>query len=180
MSPLREALRRTFAWRGDRVDDARYADVTGWWRDPAVLDGIGPALAGLYGPQRPTVVVGPQSRGMLVGALTASALGVGFVEARKDPTPASDADAVLQRTSAPDYNDEHKVFGFRRRLLHAGDRVLMVDDWIATGATALTVRALVEDSGAQWLGLAAIVDALQDAGLRRRLPLRSLLHERDL
>jgi adenine phosphoribosyltransferase len=180
MNPLREALRGTFAWRGDRYDDTSFADLTGWWRDPIVLGGIGPALAELYAPQRPTVVVGPESRGLLVGALTASALAVGFVEVRKDPAAAADDDAVLRRTSAPDYSDRHKVLGFRRRLLRAGDRALMVDDWIATGATALTVRALVEDSGAQWLGLATIVDALEDAGLRRRLPLRSLLRERDL
>jgi adenine phosphoribosyltransferase len=72
------------------------------------------------------------------------------------------------------------VFGFRRDLVRAGDRVLMVDDWAATGETARVVRALVEDSGAQWIGAACIVDALRDARFRRELPLRALLDVRAL
>jgi adenine phosphoribosyltransferase len=180
MTGIQDTLLRSFAWRGDRFDDTSYADMTGWWRNPAVLGSVGAALARLYREERPTVVVGPQSRGMLVGALTAVALRVGFVEVRKNPQPMSDSDALLRRTSAPDYSDRHKVLGFPRRLLRAGDRALMVDDWVATGATALTVRALVEDSGAEWIGVAAVVDALEDSGLRRRLPLRALLRERNL
>lgn len=56
----------------------------------------------------------------------------------------------------------------------------MVDDWTATGATARTVRALVQDCGADWLGLATVVDASTDRSLRRDLPMRSLIRERDL
>ncbi len=182
MTSIQDALRGTFVWhrRGTWFDGTNSADMTGWWRSPAVLTGVGVALAELYAEEEPTVVVGPESRGMLVGALTAAALRVGFVEMRKNPSSSSDNDPVLRRTSPPDYSDRHMVFGFSRRLLRAGDRVLMVDDWVATGSTALTVRALVEDSGAEWLGVAAIVDALEDSGLRRRLPLRALLHERSL
>ncbi|TCC56003.1 hypothetical protein E0H73_34910 [Kribbella pittospori] len=128
----------------------------------------------------PTVVVGPVSRGALVGALTAAALGVGFVEMRKNQAPATDSDRWVQRTTAPDYRDRHVVFGFRRDLVRAGDRVLLVDDWADTGATAVTARQLVEDSGAQWIGAACIVDALTDARLRHDLPLRALLNIRTL
>jgi adenine phosphoribosyltransferase len=56
----------------------------------------------------------------------------------------------------------------------------MVDDWAATGETARVVRGLVEESGAQWIGAACIVDALQDARFRRDLPLRALLDVRNL
>lgn len=137
-------------------------------------------LHDLFPDAQPTVVVGPSSRGTLVGALAATALSVGLVEARKDPVPAADSDAWLCRTTPPDYRDRHIEFGFRRDLVASGDRVLLVDDWVATGATALTVHDLVEDSGASWIGAAAIVDAATDSRVRRDLNLRSLLHVRDL
>jgi len=144
-----------------------------------VLRGIGPALGGLYDVV-PTVVLGPVSRGSLVGALTAAAVGVGFVEMRKDAGSAVDSDRWVRRTTAPDYRDRHVVFGFRRELIRAGDRVLMVDDWIDTGATARTARRLVEDCGARWIGAACIVDGLTERRLRHDLPVRALLNIRQL
>ncbi|HWD82454.1 MAG TPA: phosphoribosyltransferase family protein [Kribbella sp.] len=144
-----------------------------------MLRAIGPALAGLYD-EEPTVVVGPVSRGSLVGALTAAAVGVGFVEMRKAAGSAVDSDRWVSRTSAPDYQDRQQVFGFRRRLVRPGDRVLMVDDWADTGATAVVARALVEDCGATWIGAACIVDGMMDPRLRHELPLRALLDVRQL
>ncbi|MEU8224417.1 phosphoribosyltransferase family protein [Kribbella sp. NPDC048915] len=141
-----------------------------------MLRAVGPALAELYADAAPTVVLGPVSRGSLVGALTAAALGVGFVEMRKASGSSIDSDRWVRRTSAPDYQDRHVVFGFRRELIRAGDRVLMVDDWIDTGATARTARALVADCGAAWVGAACIVDGLTDPRLRHDLPVRSLLN----
>jgi adenine phosphoribosyltransferase len=116
----------------------------------------------------------------MLGALTAAALGVGFVEIRKNNSQATDSDRWVQRTTGPDYQDRHVVFGFRHGLIKAGDRVLMVDDWADTGATALVVRALVRDCDAHWIGAACIVDALCNAHLRHDLPLRSLLDVRRL
>jgi adenine phosphoribosyltransferase len=126
------------------------------------------------------VVLGPVSRGSLLGALTAAALGVGFVEMRKAMGSAVDGDRWVWRTTAPDYRDRQQVFGFRRQLLRPGDRVLMVDDWIDTGATALAARGLVADCGARWIGAACIVDALTEPQLRHELPVRALLDVRQL
>jgi adenine phosphoribosyltransferase len=144
-----------------------------------LLRDLGPALGHLYD-VTPTVVVGPVSRGSLLGALTAAALGVGFVEIRKNNGQATDSDRWVHRTTGPDYQDRHVVFGFRRDLIKAGDRVLMIDDWADTGATAVVTRALVKDCGAQWIGAACIVDALGNARLRHDLPLRALINARRL
>ena len=88
---LRDHLVAAFAWRGDRVDDGFRADLTGWWRDPGLLRDLGAALAGLFAAEKPTVVLGLPSRGVLLVALVASDLGVGLIEARKDPCPAADS-----------------------------------------------------------------------------------------
>ena len=174
-----ERLRASFRWLGDRTDRDLVADPTGWWHDPAVLAWIGPALAALW-PEPPTLVMGPQSRGSLLGALTARHLGVGLLEVRKDPSSGADSDAWWRATTPPDYRDRHLVMGVRRRLLHAGDRVLFVDDWIDTGGQAAACRRIVEQSGARWTGAAVAVDGLEDAGLRHRLQVRALLRRREL
>ncbi|CCH86153.1 PRPP-binding protein, adenine/guanine phosphoribosyltransferase [Modestobacter italicus] len=177
---LRDRLKATFAWRGDRTDARSLADVTGWWRDPALLADLGPALGDLVPEAKPTVVLGPQSRGSMLGALVATALDIGLVEVRKDDEPLADSDAWLQRTTPPDYRDRHLSLGFRRGLVKGGDRVLFVDDWIQTGGQALATRALVEAAGATWCGAAVVVDGLSDTRVRRDLAISSLIHVREL
>jgi adenine phosphoribosyltransferase len=115
-----------------------------------------------------------------VGPARALALGVGFIEVRKNRSGSSDSDVWLRRTTPPDYRDRHLNLGFRRSLLDAGDRVLLVDDWIATGGQALGTCLLTRDAEGTWLGAATIVDALRSNEVRRRLKVRSLLHVREL
>nr|WP_281362278.1 phosphoribosyltransferase family protein [Cellulomonas humilata] len=128
----------------------------------------------------PTVVLGPQSRGYLVGALVARELRTGFVEVRKDPGRSADSDAWWEVSTGPDYRDRNLSLGVRRDHLRAGDRVLFVDEWVDTGAQAEACHRLVGASGATWLGAVVIVDALDRPSLRRELRLRSLLHVREL
>ena len=178
--PLHDELLRTYGTTGDRTDRTKWADVTGWWRDAGVLGRVGSALADLFEDVDPTVVMGSQSRGTLVGALVATHLGVGLIEIRKDDGPSADSDAWRSRTTPPDYQDRHLKLGFPKRLLLAGERVLFIDDWIDTGGQAVAAQGLTDDSGATWLGAAVIVDALDDARLRRDLNVRCLLHNREI
>jgi adenine phosphoribosyltransferase len=178
----RSRLREALTWRGDRTRKHRYADITLWWRDPSLLRDLGPAPATLCPGPAPTVVLGPDSRGSLIGPLVALHLGVGFVEVRQNGAPAGGGDQWVRRTTPPDYHDRRLELGFCRDLVRPADRVLAVDDWVDTGSRARTVRAMVDDTGASWAGFACIVyalDALDDPRLRRDLG-RSLLHLRDL
>lgn len=177
---VQERLQERFRWLGDRTDPDLRADLTGWWRDAQLLAQLGPALAGLFPDVSPTVIAGPQSRGSLLGPLVAIHLGVGFVELVKNHGSAADSDAWLRVTTAPDYRDRHLRLGARRTLLSSGERVLFVDDWVATGAQVEAAHALVELSGASWLGAAVIVDAAERAQVRRKVNVRSLLHIREL
>lgn len=177
--PFREELLLNFRWQGDRTDDGRWADVTDWWRDSALLSRLGPEVAGLFSAEVPTVVAGTQSRGTLLGALVAAHLGIGLIEIHKNSGPAADSESWRYRTTPPDYRDRHLSLGFPKHLLSAGERVLFVDDWISTGGQALAARGLVEDAGAQWLGAAVIVDGLTEPRLRRDLAVKSLLTIRE-
>ncbi|WP_410566858.1 phosphoribosyltransferase family protein [Amycolatopsis sp. cmx-4-61] len=180
LEEVKSGLRDAVAWRGDRTDEHRYADVTGWWRRPGLLGRLGPALAHLFDGEQPTVVLGPESRGCLLGPLVALRFDAGFVEVRKNRVGSSDSDVWRQRTTPPDYRDRHLTLGFRKSLVGRGDRVLFVDDWIETGGQAHGAHGLVEDAGARWIGAATVVDALSSHQVRRHLKVRSLLHVREL
>ena len=173
-------LRQAFRWLADRLDVRYAADPTGWWADPSILRRLGPSLAAPAAQSRPTHVVGPASRGALLGALVALELGVGLVELRKDPEPSTDSDRWLTARTPPDYQDRNLKLGLRRDLLPPGSRVLFVDDWIDTGGQAVAARQIVHAAEATWCGASVIVDALADAQLRRSLQVSSVLRSRDL
>lgn len=65
-------------------------------------------------------------------------------------------------------------------MLRGGDRVLFVDDWVATGGQGIACQQLIQDGGGTWLGAAVVVDGLESARDRRALNLRGLLHLREL
>ena len=124
---------------------------------------------------RPTVVVSPEVTGFLVGPLVARALGAGFVEAyragarRPIAEPMSWAEVV-------DHRGEVQHLGVRHELLDPDDRVLVVDDWAATGAQARALRSLVGD---RYAGTAVIVDECPPA-VSAELSVRGLLTGADL
>lgn len=180
---FRDELVSAFRWRSDppvwperRVS---YADDSAWFRSPEILAGMGPALAGLHGAGA-TVVMGTESKGMVLAALVAVELGVGMAQVRKEPERASDDDPWLTQRTEPDYRDRNMLLAVRRSQLRTGDRVLFVDDWVATGGQLKACAELVGQADATWLGAAVAVDGLEDSRLRRDLRVRSLVHRRDL
>lgn len=176
---LRERLLAAFRWVDLGPAEAyEVSDASGWWRDGDLLADLGPALAALFVPDRPTVVVGPETSGFLVGPLVARALGIGFVEAYKGDR-AHVADRMLRRTTEPDYRGRVVALSLRARLLDPADRVLVVDDWVATGAQLAALRDLVAEAGASYLGAAVVVDGCPPARTTE-LGIRALLSRGDL
>jgi adenine phosphoribosyltransferase len=170
---LKRALVQSLEWVGDRADPSE------WWRSPSLFAEITRALAHLHDAEAPMVVAGTQSRGMLLGGAVAFHLGVGFVEIRKDKKADAHGLGLLRRSTPPDYADRDLTLTLRRGAVRPRDRVLLVDDWIATGAQARAARTLVGDAGGSWLGVAAIVDDA-DAHTRRDLNARALLRLHEL
>jgi adenine phosphoribosyltransferase len=87
-------------------------------------------------------VVGMEARGFILAAPVALALGAGFVPVRKAGKLPGDTHAV---SYSLEYGDA--VLEVHRDAIAAGDRVLVVDDVLATGGTAAATRRLVELSG---------------------------------
>lgn len=161
-----------FRW----IDDA--ADTWTMLRSADALAGIVAGLAALVEDARPDVVVGIESRGFVLAPPVALTLGVGFAPVRKDgalfPGP------LVERTTDRDYRGNRRTLSARRDLFAAGQRVVLVDDWIETGSQALAVADLVADAGADLVGVAVVVDEA-GPGARAALPmLRSLVRSSEL
>jgi len=108
-------------------------------------------------------IAGIEARGFIIGAALASQLGVGFVPIRK--TGKLPAETVAQ---------EYKLeYGIDRIEMHVDavsprDRVLLVDDLVATGGTAEAACKLIERMGAEIIECCFIID-LPDLGGHARL-----------
>jgi adenine phosphoribosyltransferase len=162
------------------VDFEAQWDTTGcWWRDNEIVSQLGPALAALHREAEPTCVLGVASRGLFLAGLVAIHLGVGVVEVKKGYPGVDLSNRYLVRNAPPDYQNRDLTLHVAEALLTERDRVLFVDDWIDTGAQALTAARLVEDAGAEWIGGSVIVDGTEWS-VRRRLDIRCLLNVREL
>jgi adenine phosphoribosyltransferase len=178
--PLRDRLRGAFRWTDPGPGSTHLvSDRSGWWRDPALLAALGPALGALVPGSAPTVVVSPEVTGFLVGPLVARALGVGFVEAYRAGARRPIAEPMSWADVPADHRGEPQRLGVRRHLLAPGDRVLVVDDWAATGAQARAVYAAVAALGAEPVGTAVIVSECPDE-VAAELRIHSLLSADDL
>ena len=100
-----------------------------------------------------TKVVGAEARGFLVGAPVAYRLGAGFVPARK---PGKLPRAVYSEKYALEYGtDELEI---HKDALSPEDRVLIVDDLVATAGTAVATAKLIEKAGATVVGFSFILE----------------------
>jgi adenine phosphoribosyltransferase len=121
---------------------------------------------------QPTHVLGLESRGFIFGSALAQKLGVGFVPARKPgklPMP----------THQESYGLEYGLdaLEIHRDAFKAGDRVLIVDDVMATGGTAAAAQRLVQRTGAQAVALTVFIELTSLPGREKveGLPVFSVL-----
>jgi len=108
-------------------------------------------------------IVGIESRGFIIGSALAYTLGKGFIPIRKKgKLPAEVVSQEYELEYGTDRIEIHKD------ALKKGERVLIIDDLLATGGTALAAAALVEKLGAKVMEMAFIVD-LPDVGGKKKL-----------
>lgn len=134
-----------------------FKDITPLLADHAALQHVVQALAASArdGEGRLAVdkVLGMESRGFILGAPVALALGVGFVPVRK-------AGKLPRETHAVSYALEYgeATLELHRDALQPGERVLLVDDVLATGGTARATVDLARRCGAEVHGVAVLME----------------------
>ena len=130
-----------------------FKDITPLFDDAEALRAVIDAICEHFADAGITKVVGAEARGFMVGAPVAYRLGCGFVPARK---PGKLPREVYSESYALEYGtDELQI---HRDALTPEDRVLLVDDLVATGGTAVATARLVEQSGASVAGFAFILE----------------------
>ena len=134
-----------------------FKDITPLLADHTALQAIVAALAdaGRAEDGRPVVdkVLGMESRGFILGAPVALALGAGFVPVRK-------AGKLPRETHAVSYALEYgeATLELHRDAVLPGERVLLVDDVLATGGTARATLDLAAQCGAEVHGIAVLME----------------------
>jgi adenine phosphoribosyltransferase len=140
-----------------------FRDITTLLKDPEGLRLCIDDFVQRYKDKRIDVVVGVDSRGFILGAPIAYLLGKGFVLIRKKgKLPAK----CIQEEYTLEYGTD--IIEIHEDAIQKGQRVLIVDDLIATGGTASAAASLVTKSGGDVVELAFIVD-LPEIGGRKKL-----------
>lgn len=140
-----------------------FRDITTLLKDPVGLRATIKEIASRYQALKIDKVVGIESRGFIIGAPVAYELNLGFIPIRKKgKLPAA--------TVGRDYQLE---YGSDRIEIHTdaiqpGERVLLVDDLIATGGTAEAAAGLIQEMGGVVVECCFVID-LPDVGGRARL-----------
>jgi len=119
-----------------------------------------------------------ESRGFVLGGAAAGALGVGFVAIRKQGNLFPGRKREME--TAPDYRGIRHVLQIQQESVDAGDRILLVDDWIERGSQAAAARQLIEECGGVLVGVAVVVDQLEDAQRGQMPTITSVLTASDL
>jgi adenine phosphoribosyltransferase len=130
-----------------------FRDITTAIADPVLFHDSVEALAEAFAGAGVDVVAGIEARGFLFGGAVAYLLGTGFVPIRKQGRLPAVVESVAY---ALEYGEA--VLEVHADALHSGQRVLIVDDLLATGGTASATIALVERLGATVAGLAFLIE----------------------
>lgn len=150
-----------------------FKDLTPVLANGSALARVTTELARPYREDGITAVAGMEARGFIFGALVAHVLGVGFIPLRKPgKLPAS--------SHSVSYDLEYGSASLEMHTDAVGpdDRVLMVDDLIATGGTAAASCELVTRAGAQIAACAFVIelDFLNGRDQLHNTPVHSLIH----
>ena len=139
-----------------------FKDITPLLADPAGLSAVVDGLADAFADTAVDKVVGIEARGFVLAAPLAVRLGAGFVPVRK-------VGKLPWSTHAQEYDLEYGTdhLEVHQDAIAPGERVLVVDDVIATGGTAEAAAQLVERLGGEVVGLGFLLELTFLGGVAR-------------
>ncbi|MFE6714222.1 adenine phosphoribosyltransferase [Streptomyces sp. NPDC057695] len=130
-----------------------FKDITPLLADPEAFTALTDALAGLCSAHGATKIVGLEARGFILAAPVAVRAGLGFVPVRKAGKLPG---ATLRQAYELEYGTAE--IEVHAEDLDAGDRVMVIDDVLATGGTAEASIELIRRAGAEVAGVAVLME----------------------
>ena len=140
-----------------------FYDITTLLKDPKAYVELINAMSESLRELNVDVVVGPEARGFVVGSPVAFALGAGFVLARKPGKLPAEVESI---SYGLEYGSD--TLEIHKDAIQPGMRVAIADDLLATGGTALATAKLIEEMGAEVVGIRFAIE-LTDLGGRELL-----------
>jgi adenine phosphoribosyltransferase len=139
-----------------------FKDLTTLWKNGKLNRRVLDALQKKWKGERLDKIVGIEARGFIVGAPLADRLGIGFVPARK-------VGKLPAKKLSVNYELEYGRQGLEMHTdsISKGDRVLIVDDLLATGGTSVAAATLVEKMGGKVVGFAFVTEVRGLSGRRK-------------
>ncbi len=149
-----------------------FKDITPLVKDPATLELAISKLSKPFSTSNITAVAGMEARGFIFGSLVASELGVGFIPLRKSGKLPYD----IQRV---DYDLEYGTASLEVHIdaVDPHDRILVIDDVLATGGTAKASCELIESLGGKIVACAFVIELTELKGREKinNYPIHSLI-----
>jgi len=139
-----------------------FRDITPLLADASAFGKVIPAMWRPWEGERIDKVLGIEARGFILAAPVALHMGAGFVPVRK---PGKLPYLIEQESYELEYGTD--AVEIHKDAVKSGERVLIVDDVIATGGTASATVRLVEKLGAEVAGLSFLIEIADLGGLQR-------------
>jgi adenine phosphoribosyltransferase len=151
----------------------QFKDITPLLKDPAMTNRVVEQLIEPFKDKDISAVIGMEARGFIFGSLAARTLDVGFIPLRKPGKLPYDVQSIS-------YDLEYGSAELEVHIdaVDSDDRILLVDDLIATGGTAAASCELIEKLGAKVIACAFVIelDGLKGRDLLSDYDVHSLLH----
>ena len=148
-----------------------FKDITPMLRDPSALAQVIAELAAPWTGRGITAVVGIEARGFILAPSVALELGVGFVPARK---PGKLPWTAVRQSYGLEYGTD--AIEMHIDALRPGDRVLIIDDVLATGGTANAAVTLCKRQGSEVVGCGFLVElGMLEGRAKLTVPVASVL-----
>jgi xanthine phosphoribosyltransferase len=143
--------------------------------DPDLMRKCGEEFARLFGPCGATRILTCEISGIAPALMTGLSLNVPIVYARKSK-PITMPDTVFL-TTAPSHTKKRDVQVMASpEYLHAGEKVLIIDDFLATGQTILALARIAQAAGSEIVGVGALIEKTFEGGRAALHNLRVPVH----
>lgn len=150
----------------------RFKDISTLIRDGETFKQAIQAIANPYCDKGVELVIGPEARGFVIGAPVAFLLGAGFIPVRK---PGKLPAATERFEYALEYGKD--ALEIHKDAITPGQRVLIIDDLLATGGTIMATTGLVERLGGIVVGIGFLIELTYLEGRKKleKYPVTSLV-----
>jgi|TARA_B100001971_G_C18239214_1_gene569571 adenine phosphoribosyltransferase len=150
MVDLKSKIRTVPHWP---IEGVMFRDITTLLQDPEAFKQACDELYGRYKGEKIDVIVGIEARGFIFGAVLAYKMGVSFVPIRKPgKLPSKTISAEFEKEYGKDKMEIHED------AIKKGQKVLIIDDLLATAGTAGAAIQLIEKLGGEVIEMAFIID----------------------